>query len=408
MLLFEIKKIFSKTINRLALLLLLILLVNSCYLAISGVTYINEDGTTERGFGAVRKLKEVKEEWKGELTEEIIAKVIEENSKIVGTKEYSSTDPLQSNIAYSWGQGFYDIRYLLARSYSGMAEFDYYKPDTLKPADAAAFYSNRTRNLKEWLNTDAKDLFSEAEKEYLFQQYEALEAPLRYGYADGFKQLFAYSPTIIMITMLVLGFLVSGIFPEEFSQKADSVFFSTYHGRGKASFAKLKAGLLVVTAVYFGVMFVYSAVVLGFLGADGANLAIQSGADNWKSIYHITYLQEYGLVLAGGYVGSLFICLITMLVSAKFRSSVLSVIIPFILLFIPSFLSGSNLKELNKILGLLPDQLLNMDKTVKLYNLYQIGGRVVKSAGILFLLYLALSVVLAPVVYQIYRKSEIK
>lgn len=78
----------------------------------------------------------------------------------------------------------------------------------------------------------------------------------------------------------------------------------------------------------------------------------------------------------------------------------------FILLFIPSFLSG--ISVLSKVLGLLPDQLLQISEAVNYFNLYQMGGKVVGAIPIIMILYFVLYCVLLPALYQMYRKAEIK
>lgn len=390
------------------MLLLLLLLGLVCYLAITGVEYVNEEGNSEVGIQAVHKLKADKKEWTGELTETVIRNVIEENARVNATKEYQSNNVQESNIAYSQKQGFSDIRSLIAQSYSKFREFDYYLPDSLLPADAQAFYDNRILQLKEWLDTEAKEQFSEKEKTYLLQKYEDLKTPLHYDYTDGWKQLFEYSATIVMITLLILGFLVAGIFSDEWGLKSNSILYSTYHGRGKAVWAKVKAGMMLTTVIYWGMMLLYSGIVLGILGADGADIAIQTNAAHWKSFYNLTYLQEYLLILVSGYLGSMFNLLLTMLVSAGSKSTVLAVIVPFALIFIPSFLSGINSSVVGKILGLLPDQLLQMKQTFSLFILYSIGGKVVGAGAVLILLYFALTLILCPILYQVYRKAEVK
>lgn len=66
---------------------------------------------------------------------------------------------------------------------------------------------------------------------------------------------------------------------------------------------------------------------------------------------------------------------------------------------IPGYLTG-------RICGLLPDQLLQMNMAVCYFNLYQIGEKVIGAVPILFAVYLALTVLLGPVIYQVYRKAE--
>ncbi len=104
----------------------------------------------------------------------------------------------------------------------------------------------------------------------------------------GWQQLFEYAPTVVMLVMLILGYLVAGIFSNEFTWKSDAVFFSSVYGRNKAVSAKIKAGFCIVTTIYFVTFLVYKGIVLLYLGIDGWNLPIQSSWTSWKSFYNIT------------------------------------------------------------------------------------------------------------------------
>lgn len=405
---YELKKILSKTSNKIAVLFLACLLVLVCFFAISGVDYVNENGETENGIAAAGKLRERKKEWAGLLTEEKIIQVIEANTAINQTEESRSADIRENDIAYGWKQGFSDIRMLLVYGYGEFRVFDYYLPDSLVPEDASMFYANRTAHLKDWLYTEGKDQFSEEEKEFLVERYEEMEVPLYYDYADGWKQLFLYAPTLLMILVLILGFLASALFSCEYKYKADAIFFTAYHGRGKAVSAKIKAGFLLITVTYWLMVLLYMGIVLGVLGADGAGCYIQTGSGGWKSFYNITYWQEAVLVFAGGYVGCLFMLFMTMLVSAVCNSAVVAVMVPFILIFIPSFLSGIRFSLVNKIMGLMPDQLLQMNMSVVYFNLYHVAGKIVGAAEILLVVYSVLTILTWPLLYRIYRKSQVK
>ena len=50
----------------------------------------------------------------------------------------------------------------------------------------------------------------------------------------------------ILILALVIGFLVSGIFSDEFQTKADAIFFSARLGRNKGVLSKIVAGGYVI------------------------------------------------------------------------------------------------------------------------------------------------------------------
>lgn len=404
---FELKKIFLRTSNQIAMLLLAVLLIVTCYFA-THVNYVNENGISETGFTAIAKLKSAQKAWSGYLDEEKIQQVIAENNRICRTPQAQSKDWRENNIAYGWQQGFADIRELLNRSYAERFQsYDYYRADSLKEEDASLFYKNRIALLKAWLADEAKEQFSEDEKEYLIQQYETLDTPFYYDYMKGWEQLLEFSPTVIMVMMLVLGYLVAGIFANEFTWKADAVFFASVYGRNKAVAAKMKAAFLMVTSIYWVIVLLYSGIVLLYLGADGASCPVQISGNGWKSFYNITIGQKYFLTIIGGYIGCMFLSFLCMLVSAKTKSAVVAVMIPFIMIFLPSFLTNINSPVMNKVLALLPDRLLQVGGALQYFDLYAFGGKMVGAVPILLVLYSVFSVFLLPVIYRVYRRKRL-
>lgn len=407
MLRYEIKKVFLKTGNKIGLLILAGVLIIVSYFAVTYVDYVDEDGNSKTGIMAARTLSDVKNQWAGYITEDVLREVITQNAMVNASAEYQSNDVQENNKAYSKKQGFSDIRAMINHAFCGFREYNYYRADSVTTEEVSEFYNRRILNLEEWLYSDeAKDQFTDMEKQFLIEQYEQLEKPLYYEYADGWIALLEYAPSIIMLTVLITSFFVSGIFSNEFQLKADSIFFSTKYGRGKAVVSKVEAGFLIITLIYWVVVLLYSVIVLGILGAGGANCAIQAGFGSWKSFYNITCFENYLLTMIGGYIGSLFILTISMLISAKTKSTVLSVTIPFVLVFLPSFLSGFSV--LTEILGLLPDQLLQINVAVKYFNLYQFGDKVIGAVPIIMILYSVLYVVVLPILYRVYQKAEIK
>jgi len=407
MLRYEIKKCFSKTANKIGLLILTVVLIIVSYFAVTYVDYVDEDGNNRTGIIAVRSLRDMKNQWAGYITEDVLREVIVQNALVNASAEYQSNDVQENNKAYSKKQGFSDIRDMINHAFCGFREYNYYRADSVTTEEVSEFYTKRISNLEEWLYSDeAKDQFTDMEKQFLIKQYEQLEIPLYYEYADGWIALLEYAPSIIMLTVLITNFFVSGIFSNEFQLKADAIYFSTKYGRNKAVKSKVEAGGIIITIIYWVVVLLYSAIVLGILGADGANCAIQAGFGSWKSFYNITYFENYLLTIVGGYIGSLFILTISMLISAKTKSTVLSVTVPFIFVFLPSFLSGFS--ALTEILGLLPDQLLQMNVAIKYFNLYQFGDRVIGAVPIIMILYAVLYVLMVPILYRVYQKAEIK
>lgn len=103
---YELKKILSKTSNKIAVICLACLLFLVCFFAISGVDYVNENGETEHGIAAAEKLRERKKEWTGLLTEEKIRQVIEANTAINQTEESRSADIRKIILHMAGNRGF--------------------------------------------------------------------------------------------------------------------------------------------------------------------------------------------------------------------------------------------------------------------------------------------------------------
>lgn len=404
---FELKKIIVKPVNKIVLVLLAAVLCAVSYLAINSVDYVDENGNTIRGAAAARALREEKNQWAGYITDDVLLKVLEENALISNSEESLSDNVTDNQKAYSKTQGFSDIRAMINRAFCSFQENNYYRADSVTENEIGSFYNRRIANLIEWLNSDNQNnYYSERERQFLIAQYEELKVPFYYEYADGWEVLLRYAPMIMMIVLMITGFPISGIFSDEIQLKADSVFFSARLGRNKAVRAKIWAGFIMITSVYWIIILLFSGIVLAALGAGGADCAIQTKSSNWESFYNITYLQDYLLTVAGGYLGSLFILFLSMLASAKTHSKALAVTIPFSLLFIPEFLSGFFV--LSKILGLLPDQLLQMSAALQRFNLYQIGNIITGTVPILLIMYFILFCILLPVLYRIYTRTEIK
>lgn len=194
MVLYELKKLLSRPGGKIPFILLTVLLAVTCYFAVSAVGYVDENGNEERGIEAVRKRREAKKEWRGNLTEERIAEVIRENRRINESPEGQSQEVREQNKAYYRKQGFSDIRSLIINSYGAFREYDYYLIDELEPERAGEFYKNRVKQLENWLNTEAKDWYTQREKDFFLQRYEMMPQPLFYDYAQGWRSVFEYAP----------------------------------------------------------------------------------------------------------------------------------------------------------------------------------------------------------------------
>ena len=410
---YELKKIFGSFGGKVTLVLYVAVVVLSCWLAAAGElnvgsVWVNEQGSRETGPAAVKKMQAARAEWTGWLNQDMLTRAVQENARINATPQAQSNDVRQNDIAFGWKQGFDPIRELINRSYSpGFRHYDYYTADGITAIDEHTFYSNRVKLVREWLN-DKSDVgestFTQQEKDYIISQYESLQTPFYMEYHDGWFQLLEKGILILMMGILILSFALSGIFSGEFKWKADAIYFSTTYGRTKGTSAKIKAGLLLITLLYWAGILVYSLFTLTYLGFGGGNTVIQVRL--WKSLYNITMRQAWVLAVSCGYLGNLFLGILTMLISAKTKSAAVAVSMPFIVIFIPVILQGT-VDALSTFASLMPSTLLEFYQHLSTFDLVTVFGKVFRVADLCIPLYGLLTLILIPILYREYRTKQI-
>lgn len=402
---YELRKLFSRPLGKGALMVLAAVLALTTFFACS-VRWTDQAGQNHTGPAAARQLRQQQKAWAGVLDETMLRQAIQANWDVSHSADAQSQDITRQNMAYHQSQAFGVIRDLLNQAYSSeFQSYDYYTADTVTPDQAPDFYTNRLKLLQQWMGEE-ETTFTPAEEAYLTEQYQSVETPFAVDYVTGWQQFYDYAPTVIMLSALIASFLVAGIFAQESQWKADAIFFSTRHGRGKGTAAKVKAGLLLLTGLYWVPFLAFAGLTLGFLGTDGAGCPVQVIA--WKSFYNITVGQGALLIALGGYLGTLVLGLLTMWMSAKTGSAMLSAVLPFAIIFVPALLLRNTSALLRDILGLLPDKLLQLNRDFTYFDLYQLGDTVTGAVPLLFGLYLLLTVILIPVLYQTYRRRQLK
>jgi len=408
MMLYEIKKVLSSRGGKITVLIFACVIAVSCWLASMWVEWMNENGEWETDLAAARKLRAARQEWTGYLDEEKLAEVITELNRITSLPEYTSKDFRERDRIHQSLQAIAPIQKMVVFAYSpGYQEVDETVVDRLTPADAASFYDNRVRLLEEGIygeNQMLFDLLSERQKQYLISEYEKLETPFYYDYTAAWDQMLSNSFCLILFGSLVLGFLVAGIFSNEFKWKADAVFFSSCYGRSKATVSKILAGFVLVTVLYALGIGIYTLFSLCYIGFDGGNCPIQ--LSYWKSFYNLTYAESYLLIVAGGYVSNLFIAFLAMWVSAQTRSSVVAVTVPFCAIALPDMLKGTGVQWLDALVALLPDKLMQLSTVIQTLDTYDFGFAIVGRAFVLLMLYGTLTAALVPALYRTYQRKS--
>ena len=143
MLRYEIRKVFSKSKNRIAVIVLFVILVITSILTINKVEFVDENGNSSVGISASRDLREAKNQWAGYLTTDTLSKALEENKTINSSKEALSDDITEQNKAYAKKQGIAGIMDVIICAFSDYRDYNYYAPDHISDDEVGTIYERR-------------------------------------------------------------------------------------------------------------------------------------------------------------------------------------------------------------------------------------------------------------------------
>ncbi len=379
---YELKKILNKRVNRVLLAAALLLMVVFSIFAVGSfrARTVSTGGEIVTGLSAARIMIADKNRWQGELTPEVIAKSVES----------SRAGDSQSTI---------DIIFWASRMLVGeFNSFDDY--EAILSADSAQiaslydiYHKNLRKMSKEYGDTPEKQAF-------LMEQYEKIDTPFIYEAYDSWETMLLYATTGSLILIIVIGFLSAGIFAEEFQYKADAVFFSTRHGRSNAVYAKICAGLIVATLVYWIGIGVLSAISFAFMGISGAATTYRLSRP--YAVYSVTFGQMYGILVLGGYIASLLAASVAMLIASKTRTMSIAAVVPFVLFCVSPFIG--RVLPFRTFFSLTPDQLTNILNCARIPYIYQIGNVVFRQIPFIIVFYAVIAAGLLPLIYRNFHR----
>lgn len=387
---YELKKVFSKRINQIILTAALVLAVVFGVFAVKSVSYTDTDGERYTGFMAARRLASDRNRWKGELTAEKIAEAVKDNRKLkekypeeIPDTEYGKTK-----------QSYEEITNFVISVLTPDSEWDEGVLNRLSDEEAGGLYDTYKDNIQKMVKEYGE---TKEQQKFLEKQYEKIKTPFSYKAMVSWDTMILYAETYGIILAIVIGFLAAGIFAEEFSNRAEAVFYAAKYGRSRAVRNKIKTGMTIATIVYWAGVGILSLISFTIMGVSGFSTPYQMEMP--YSIYSMTYGTYYLLVLVCGYIASLLAASVCMLVTAKMRTANVAVCIPFFMFCVMPFI-GRAFSSFIVFFKLTPDMLMNIIQCAKNPNIFQIGDMVFRQIPFIMLLYLVVSVVLLPFVYR--------
>lgn len=408
---YELRKIFSKRANQIVLLMLVVLTAYTCIITLRQIEWVDGSGEIETGRSAAVKFQEARKEWSGPLDQSLLEKALAELKEIYSSTEVDAHSEESNWLLRSKMQGVQNIADLLGLAY--LYEYSSFEElaANLQAEDLCRFYDNRVETRRIMLYEDdnawGRANYSEKEKAYILSKFQELHTPLEMNYHEGWVQATEKIPTLFRYGMILLSFILAGIFSDEFSMKTDAIYYNTLYGRTKATAAKMGTGFFVMTGIFFLCVGAFTLVVLGGLGAGGGHCGVQSHSGYWNIRENMTFLQKYVLTIGSGYLGFLFMGFLIMWISAKTKSPVLAVLIPSLLILLPEYLRGFNSPSMRRFIGLLPDKLLDIGEAIQYLYLYSIGDQVMTAVPIVLTVYPCMTLLLIFLCYREYRHKQV-
>lgn len=406
---FELKKLFTKKMNIIVLIVCLFLI--TILFGLSGIDFLASDelGNNYKGQEAINLRKEQIAQLKGTLTNERITKEIKDlqdlrkNPDNLVVNSYGEED-FSKKIYNEYLDNRLNLLTNINKVYAGYNSS--YIDEILKVdlENTEDFYTLRQNVIKESLNQDySGKTYTDQEKDYWIEKSSKVKTPFEYDFYYGWSNTFnSYQMTVV--TIIAVCICLSSIFSGEYQSGADNIILTSKYGKSKAITAKIIASIIFATIVFIVYLIFSVGSVLLMFGTDGWNLPIQ--IMNILSVYPLTFLEAFLFNVGISYAILLGMVGLTLFLSSKLKGSIAVFIIDIAIIMIPSFFRITSQFGLwNKTLLLMPYNSIfnNFSKMVS----YQFGGLVIDLPLMTILTYLVLMFITFILARRIFRKHQV-
>lgn len=403
---YEWKKIWKNRLTQISMIGCSLFLLFCVYMSIIEITTTDENGQAISGMSAVERLKDIQQ--RQELTQDRVDEIVNQYLTYIHDPNTSSNNEAYYYLSEEQYKKFFlpnrDLLMMIGNIYrdSGSEESVI---DALERNVGKDFRQARLeRDLKIIHLREELGKLTSIEADYWEKEAEKIPE-YQYGYQKGWEMILNTLSWSVMIMMIIcIG--IAPIFSGEYQSKCDSLFLCMKYGKSKLITAKIITVWLFTTCVSLGITLSYSAVYLGLLGRAGADLPIQLVYPTRAVGYHLTIGEAviYALILS--YILTLGISGITILISALLNNTYGVIIIMFLFIILPTFLSvNTGWYTWNHIVSLLPSKIV--DFGFNSYTAYSIGNVVIRWPDMAMLINGAGAVLFSAAGYWIFKNHQV-
>ncbi|ABR48166.1 hypothetical protein Amet_2003 [Alkaliphilus metalliredigens QYMF] len=254
-----------------------------------------------------------------------------------------------------------------------------------------------------------EDLASKAEAMYgyLAQDYIA-----HYNYNLGWHKLNFMQSMMPFTVGLFLIVTIATIFSREYSQKTDSLLLSTKYGKSRLIYAKLLAAFILAVGFWLTVQVVNLLVTARLFGLQGGETFVQDWVVN-SSPFAFTQLTNYIVVSVVSFIGLICFTSVIVLVSAKTKSSFVSILISSVVLLFPVMISIPNVDGVvGSLMGesmlFMPVRILIATNHFTFFRAYYIGGNVVLMQWAVTIVAVFAAVFMVTIAFRTFKRHQVE
>ena len=318
----------------------------------------DKEGNQVTGMAAVKALKETE---RIVLDQETVTGIMQEYLDYTENPDTSSDDPnrayLSDEIYQTWYLPQMDLMKQISSVYFQKGQKYTDDRQLLKENLGKDFYAARKDRVQEDLTYYVEQGSMTPSEADWWDEQDNKVGEYTYGNYKVWDLLINNLPWILFIMMIVcVG--IAPVFAGEYQSKCDSLLLCMKHGKHRLILAKLTASFVYASVLYWGIVSLYSAVLLIFVGPDGWNLPVQLIYSGKPSSYALTTSQAYLLALMMGYVMTLGLGGMVLFLSTLFKNPYVVIVTAFLYLCVPLFLSTNSGNYLwVHLLALLPEKI---------------------------------------------------
>lgn len=405
---YEWKRIWGSRLTQFAVLGCALFLAFSVWSNIRLISATDADGQTVTGLEAVRVQKESRKEVT--LDQETVDALVDEylgyTQDLVASSDDRELMYLSEEMYVKWYLPHQPVLHLITDAYRSYPEQrnDSIR-DVLFQSRGKDFYEARKERV--WENLEDAVNWGEiiaAEADWWNAEDDAV-GEASYGYNRPWWEI-VNSTSLVILVMLVICIGTAPVFAGEYQSKCDSLLLSMRYGKSRLILAKLTSSFLFSTVVYWGGMGLFAGIYLAVMGTDGWNLPVQALCENISIGYNLTSLQACGLVFVMGYVLTLGLVGVVLLLSSIMKNPYGVMISSLLFLCMPLFLSMNRGGYLWKhFLGLLPEKIA--DFGFGSYMVYSIGEMTVTWPAAAMIVNGVCAVLLSGLAYSFFRRHQV-